>query len=177
MNSNGYFALWVLIQFFVMDTILSSPDSAPLSYVMICWNAVANTVNMFVDELFALGAWTDWLGTYCWLCLKVGGTYFSHCGFIYLWLYSSSLGLGYIFSFLVYYTIGRTLLTADQPIVRPLPTQDNTNRINAHRNPCLKWFESKVSVFKRATTVHALDITVTMIGTVALKTDVFQNNI
>jgi hypothetical protein len=33
----------------------------------------------FRGELFALGAWTDWLGTY-WLCIKGGGTHFSHCG-------------------------------------------------------------------------------------------------
>jgi hypothetical protein len=28
-------------------------------------------------------------------------------------------------------TIGRTHLTEDQPVARPLPTQDSTNRINA----------------------------------------------
>jgi hypothetical protein len=63
---------------FVMDLILSSPDSAPLSSVMSCWNAVATTVDMsFRDELFGLGAWTDWLGT-CWLCLKRRGCRFLH---------------------------------------------------------------------------------------------------
>jgi hypothetical protein len=53
-----------------MPIILSSSDSAPLSSVMICWNIVATTVNTFFrDELFALRAWTGWLGT-CWFYLK-----------------------------------------------------------------------------------------------------------
>jgi hypothetical protein len=26
----------------------------------------------------------------------------------------------------------------DQPVARPLPTHDDTNRINAHRHPCLE---------------------------------------
>jgi hypothetical protein len=29
-------------------------------------------------------------------------------------------------------TVGRTPWTGDQPVARPLPTQDNTNRINTH---------------------------------------------
>jgi hypothetical protein len=29
--------------------------------------------------------------------------------------------------------------TGDLSFTRPLPTQDNTNRINAHRHPCLEW--------------------------------------
>jgi hypothetical protein len=54
-----------------MAIILSSSVSTPFSSVMICWNTVATAVNMsFRDELFALGAWNDWLGTWCWLCLK-----------------------------------------------------------------------------------------------------------
>jgi hypothetical protein len=57
---------------FVMVIIQPSSGLAPLCSVMICWNIVATTVNMsFTDELFALGIWTDWLGT-CWLCLKGG---------------------------------------------------------------------------------------------------------
>jgi hypothetical protein len=58
---------------FVVVTILTSSDSAPLSFVMLCRNIVATTVSMsFRDELFALVAGTGWLGT-CWLCLKGGG--------------------------------------------------------------------------------------------------------
>jgi hypothetical protein len=57
-----------------MTTILSSSHSAPLSSVMICRNTVTTTVNMsFRDELFSLGACTDWLGSCYWLCLKGGG--------------------------------------------------------------------------------------------------------
>jgi hypothetical protein len=75
-NSSSHFASWVLIQFlwWPLFCLLTRPHFA----VMICWNIVATTLNMFRDELFALGAWTDWLGT-CWLCLE-GGTHFSHCG-------------------------------------------------------------------------------------------------
>jgi hypothetical protein len=32
-------------------------------------------------------------------------------------------------------TVGRTPLTGDQPVARPLPT----HRINAYRYPCLEW--------------------------------------
>jgi hypothetical protein len=49
-----------------------------------------------------------------------------------LWMYSSLMGLGRFFSFLIFYTVGKTPLTGDQRIARTLPTQDNTNRINAH---------------------------------------------
>jgi hypothetical protein len=42
------------------------------------------------------------------------------------------------FSFFIQYTVGRTPLTGDQPVARPLPTQNNRNRINAYRHPCLE---------------------------------------
>jgi hypothetical protein len=38
-------------------------------------------------------------------------------------------------AFSVSYTDGRTPWTGDQPMARPAPTQ----RINAHRHPCLEW--------------------------------------
>jgi hypothetical protein len=51
-----------------MAIILSSPDSAPLNTVMICWNTVATTVNVsFKDGLFALWVPTDWLGTFLYI--------------------------------------------------------------------------------------------------------------
>jgi hypothetical protein len=60
----------------VMAIIASSSGSA-----MICWNIFATASNMlFRGELFALGVWTEWLATCCWLCLKGRGTQFSHCG-------------------------------------------------------------------------------------------------
>jgi hypothetical protein len=37
------------------------------------------------------------------------------------------LDLGRFFSFLILYTVGGTPSTKDQPVSRPLPTQDNTN--------------------------------------------------
>jgi hypothetical protein len=45
------------------------------------------------------------------------------------------LDLGQFFSFLILYTVCRTLWKGDQPVARLLPT----HRINAHRNPCLEW--------------------------------------
>jgi hypothetical protein len=58
---------------------------------------------------------------------------------IYLWLYSHLFDLGHFFSSLIVYTVGRNPWPGDQPVARPPPAQDNTNRINAHRHRCLKW--------------------------------------
>jgi hypothetical protein len=58
--------------------------------------------------------------------------------FIHHWLYNLLLGPGRFLSFVILYTVGRTPWTVDQPVSRPLPyTQDNTNRINAHKHSCL----------------------------------------
>jgi hypothetical protein len=68
---------------FLIVIFLSSSGSGPLSYVMICWNIVATTVDMFRDELFALGAWTglNWVTWYVLLVVpEWRGTHFSHCG-------------------------------------------------------------------------------------------------
>jgi hypothetical protein len=53
---------------------------------------------------------------------------FNGLGSIYLWLYSPLLGFGGFISFLIFYTVGRTPWTGDQPVARPLPA----HRINAH---------------------------------------------
>jgi hypothetical protein len=43
-------------------------------------------------------------------------------------LYSPLLGPGLFFSFVIFfYTVGRTPWTSDQPVLRPLPTYDDTN--------------------------------------------------
>jgi hypothetical protein len=42
-------------------------------------------------------------------------------------------------SFLILKTVGRTPWKGDQPVARPLPTHDLTNRINADKHPCLEW--------------------------------------
>jgi hypothetical protein len=36
-------------------------------------------------------------------------------------------------------TDGRTPWAVDQPVARPLPIQDNTNRIKSDGHPCLEW--------------------------------------
>jgi uncharacterized membrane protein len=47
-----------------------------------------------------------------------------------LWLYALLLGPGRFFNFLILHTVDRNPWDGDQPAARPLPTQDNTNRIN-----------------------------------------------
>jgi hypothetical protein len=51
------------------------------------------------------------------------------------------LDLGRFFSFLIFYTVGRTPWKGDQPVSRPLPTHtgQHKHRTNAYRHPCLKW--------------------------------------
>jgi hypothetical protein len=61
--------------------------------------------------------------------------------YICLSIYGSKSFVGpwpLFFSFLILYTFGRTPLTGDQPVARPLPT----HRINAHRHPCLEWIRT-----------------------------------
>jgi hypothetical protein len=59
--------------------------------------------------------------------LQILPTYLPTYLYIYLWLYSPLLDLGRFFSFLIQFTVGKTLWTGNQPVARPLPTQDNTN--------------------------------------------------
>jgi hypothetical protein len=61
--------------------------------------------------------------------------------FIRQWLYSPLLDLGRFFSFLIFYRVARTPWTGDQPVARPLRahTRQHKHRINAHRQPYLKW--------------------------------------
>jgi hypothetical protein len=51
----------------------------------------------------------------------------------------------------LFYTDGRTPWTSDQPVARPLPTQNK----RTHRHPCL-WvgFEPTIPAFERAKIVH-----------------------
>jgi hypothetical protein len=51
---------------------------------------------------------------------------------IYLWLYSPLLGLGRFFSFFIFYTVGKSPWTGDQPVAKPLATQDSTNTEKTH---------------------------------------------
>jgi hypothetical protein len=81
-----------------------------------------------------------------------------------IWLYSS-LDRGRFFSFLILYAVGRTPLTGDQPVARPLPTLDNI-RQNKRTQRSRPWagFEPMIPVFVRAKTIHALDRAATAIG-------------
>jgi hypothetical protein len=56
-----------------------------------------------------------------------------------LWLYSR-LDLHRLFSFLIPYTVGSTPWTGGLASRKAATyTQNDTNRINAHRYPCLEW--------------------------------------
>jgi hypothetical protein len=69
------------------------------------------------------------------------------------------LGLGHFFSFLIFYTVGRTPWTADQPVTRPLPAHRTAQTQNKRTQTSMPQVGSEpmTPVFKRAKTVHALD--------------------
>jgi hypothetical protein len=53
---------------------------------------------------------------------------------------NSPCGPWLLFRFPNLYTVNRVPWTGDQPCLKAATcTQDNTNRINAHRQPCLEW--------------------------------------
>jgi hypothetical protein len=81
--------------------------------------------------------------------------------YIYLWLYSLLLVLGRFFNFLMFYTVGRTPWTEDQPVSRPLPAHRAT-----HTQQSVPWvgFEPTIPVFERAKAVHALNRPATVSG-------------
>jgi hypothetical protein len=86
--------------------------------------------------------------------------------YIYLWLYSSLLGLGRFFSSLIFYTAGRNSWTGVQPVARPLPSQRAAWAQNKRTQTFMLQvgFEPTIPVFGRAKTVHYLDGAVTVIG-------------
>jgi hypothetical protein len=71
---------------------------------------------------------------------------------LYLWLYSPFLGLGLFFSFLVFYTDGRTFWTGKQPVARPLPPHRTaqTKKKRTETSMPQVGFEPKIAVFERA---------------------------
>jgi hypothetical protein len=84
---------------------------------------------------------------------------------LYPWLYSSLLNLARFFSFLIFYTVGTTLWTGDQPVARPLPTHRTTQTQNKRTQihmPRVR-FEPTIPMFELAKTVHALDRAATLI--------------
>jgi hypothetical protein len=78
---------------------------------------------------------------------------------IHLRRYSPLLDLGRFFRFLIFYTVGRTSWTGNQPVARPLParriaqTQNKGTQTSMHRVE----IEPTIPVFERVKTVHALD--------------------
>jgi hypothetical protein len=94
----------------------------------------------------------------------------SFCLSICLSIYNRLLDLDRFFSFLIFYTVGGTPWTGDQPVARSLPahrtaqTQNNRKQTSKHR----VGFEPMIAVFELAKTVHALDRAAAMIGTYVL---------
>jgi hypothetical protein len=68
----------------------------------------------------------------------------------------------------LFYTVGMTPWTGDQPIARPLPTHRTTQSQNKRTQTsmhCME-FEPKIRASERAKIVHALDRASTVIGPV-----------
>jgi hypothetical protein len=74
--------------------------------------------------------------------------------------------LGRFFSFLIFYTVGRTPWKKDQPVARPLPAHTTTRTQNKRTQTSMSWvgFEPTIPVFERLETIHALDRAATGIG-------------
>jgi hypothetical protein len=71
-----------------------------------------------------------------------------------------------LFSFFIFYTVGRTPWTGDQPVARPLLTHRITQTQNKCTQTLTPWmeFEPTIPAFERAKTVHALDRAATVVG-------------
>jgi hypothetical protein len=86
---------------------------------------------------------------------------------IYLLLYSPSVGPWPFFSF----TLSVGLLgRGDQAVARPLPAHRTAQTQNKRTQTSMPQvgFESTISIFERAKTVHALDSAAAVIGVVGL---------
>jgi hypothetical protein len=85
---------------------------------------------------------------------------------INLWLYRPFVEPWPLFTFLILFTVGRTLWTRDQPVARPLPTHRTTQTQNkcTQTSMPLVGFERTIPVFERAKTVCGLDRAATMVG-------------
>jgi hypothetical protein len=66
----------------------------------------------------------------------------------------------------LFYTVGRTPWTSDQPVARPLAAHRSTQQHNkrTHRHPCLEWDSNPLSAFELTETVSASDRAATVIG-------------
>jgi hypothetical protein len=70
-----------------------------------------------------------------------------------------------LFSFLIFYTVGRTPSTGDQPVARPLPTHRTIQTQNKRTQTSMPQmgFEPTIPAFERAKMVLALDRATTVI--------------
>jgi hypothetical protein len=96
-------------------------------------------------------------------CIEIQDSYF--------FFHSRLLGLGHVFQFFWSYTVGRTPLTGDRTVARPLPTHRTQTTESTHRTPTSLpwvWFEPTIPAFERAKAVHALDRAATVIGDIRL---------
>jgi hypothetical protein len=87
---------------------------------------------------------------------------------IYLWFYSPLLRLGRFFSFLNFYTGGRTPWTRDQPVARPLPAQRTARTQNKHTRTSMSQvgFETMIPAFERVKTVYVIDCAAAVISVI-----------
>jgi hypothetical protein len=79
-------------------------------------------------------------------------------------IYSPLLDLGHFFSFLIFYTVGRTPWTGDQPVTRPPPahrTAQTQNKCTQTSTPQVG-FEPTTLMIQRAKAVNDLDGTATV---------------
>jgi hypothetical protein len=74
--------------------------------------------------------------------------------------------LGRFFSCLIFYTVGWTPWTGDQPVARPLATHRTTQTQNKRTQTSMPraGFKPAIPAFERAKTVHALERAATVIG-------------
>jgi hypothetical protein len=83
-------------------------------------------------------------------------------------LYSPLLGPRRLFSFVILYTVARTLRTGDQHVAMPLSTYRTTQTQNEGTQTSMPQvgFDSPTPLFKRAKTFHALDLAASLMGNV-----------
>jgi hypothetical protein len=84
---------------------------------------------------------------------------------IYLSIYGSTSlcwSLDAFFSFLIFYTIGRTPWMGDQLVARPIPAHTGQHKHTDTSTPRVG-FEHTIPMFVRVETFHALDRTATVI--------------
>jgi hypothetical protein len=110
-------------------------------------------------------------------CLKIG--YLSVNLSVYQWLHSPLLGLGRFFSSLIFYSVGRTPWTGDQPVARPLPAHRTAQTQNKHTIQTSMprvGFKPTTAVLEREKRVHALHGAATVNGKIGYQNKLFSSN-